>query len=77
MIRRRDAYRKYTRLAHLLTVARFTVLTLRAMDEGGTFSVKTVETTGLFIDESIVLGDKLPSDLGRNHILVKTGRVSG
>jgi hypothetical protein len=59
-----------------LTVAWLAVLTLGAMDEGGCFSVKTVETIWLFIDESIVLGNKLPSNLRRNDIVVKRGRVS-
>jgi hypothetical protein len=46
------------------------------MDEGGCFSVKTMETIWLFIDESIVLGNKLPSNFRRNDIVVKRGRVS-
>jgi hypothetical protein len=46
------------------------------MDEGGCFGVKTVETIWLFIDESIILGNKLPSNLRRNDIVVKRGGVS-
>jgi hypothetical protein len=60
----------------LLTVAWLAVLTLSAMDEGRSFSVKTVQTIWLLIDESIILGNKLPSDLRRNDIVVQSGGVS-
>jgi hypothetical protein len=63
-------------LPHLLTVAWLAVLTLSAMDEGRSFSVKTVQTIWLLIDESIILGNKLPSDLRRNDIVVQSGGVS-
>jgi hypothetical protein len=67
---------KYNVLPHLLTVAWLAILTLSAMDEGGRFSVKTMQTIWLLIDESIVLGNKLPSDLRRNDVVMNSGRVS-
>jgi hypothetical protein len=67
---------EYNQSTYLLTVAWLAVLALSAMDESRRFSIKTVQTIGLFIDESIVLGNKLPSNLRRNDILVKRGRVS-
>ena len=50
-------------ITHLLTITRFAILSLGAMDESGGFCVKTVQTIGLFIDKGIILRNKLPSDL--------------
>lgn len=47
------------------------------MDKGGGFSVETVQPIRVLIDESIVLGNKLPSDLRRNDIVVNGSGVRG
>ena len=61
---------------HLLTVAWLTILSFSAMDEGGVFIIKTMQTIGVFVDEGIVLRNKLPADLGRNNTVVSS-RSSG
>jgi hypothetical protein len=68
--------RKSNPLPHLLTVAWLAIFTLGTMNEGGSFSVKTMQTIWLLIDKSIILGNKLPSNLRRNDIVVNSGRVS-
>ena len=60
---------------YLLTVAWFTVLTLRTMDESGRFSVKTMQPIWLFIDKSIVLRYELPTDFRGYDVVVKCGGV--
>lgn len=49
------------------------------MNERGRFRIEAVQTVGLFIDKGVVLGDELPSDLGRNDVLVygRGGRRGG
>lgn len=61
-------------MAHLLAIAWFAVLALGAMNEGGGFGVETVQPIGMLIDEGIVLRDELPSDFGRNDIVMQSGR---
>ena len=43
------------------------------MDEGRGFCIQTVQAVGGFVDESVVLGDKLPADLRRNDIAMSGG----
>lgn len=50
---------------HLLAVTRFAVLPLSSMNKSRGFSVETVQTIGLLIDESVVLRNELPADFGR------------
>jgi hypothetical protein len=40
------------------------------MDEGGCFSIETMETIWLFVDEGIILRNELPANLGRNDIVM-------
>lgn len=50
---------------YLLTIRRFTILTLSPMDEGRRLGVKTVQTVGLLIHECVVLWHELPSNFRR------------
>ena len=43
------------------------------MDEGRGFCVETVQAVGVLVDESVILGNKLPADLRRND----TGAARG
>lgn len=43
------------------------------MNEGGGFGVEAMQTIGLFVDICVILGNKLPSNLGRNDILMNRG----
>jgi precorrin-3B methylase len=47
--------------AYLLTVARFAVFALSAVNERRVFRIETVQAVWLLIDESVVLWNKLPS----------------
>lgn len=58
---------------YLLTETRLPILALCTMNESGGFSVKTVQTIGLFVDKGIVLRNKLPADFRRNDVLVDAG----
>lgn len=51
-------------------MAWFSVLAFDAMNKGGGFSVKAVQTMGLLIEKSIIFWNKLPSDLRRVYVLV-------
>jgi len=44
------------------------------MGESGGFRVETMQTIGLFVDKRVILGNKLPSNLRRNDILMDRGR---
>lgn len=55
---------------YLLAETRFDFLSLCAMNEGGGFGVEAMQTIGLFVDIRIILGDELPSNLGRNDVLM-------
>jgi hypothetical protein len=49
------------------------------MNEGGGFGVKAMQTIGLLVDKSVILRDKLPSNFGRNDVLMnlRRGRSCG
>ena len=49
---------------------RFDFLSLCAMNEGGGFGVEAMQTIGLFVDIRVILRNELPSNLGRNDILM-------
>lgn len=61
------------RTMYKLTVTRFAILAFSAVNEGRAFGVETVQTIGLLVDEGVVLGHKLPSNLGRNDFGVNCG----
>jgi hypothetical protein len=46
----------------MLAKARFTLLALGTMDKGRGFCVEAMQTIGLFVNKSVILGNKLPSD---------------
>ena len=61
---------------HLLAKARFTILSFSTVDEGRGFCIETVQAVGGLVDESVVLGDKLPADLrGDDAGASRIGRV--
>jgi hypothetical protein len=49
------------------------------VNEGGSFGVETMQTIGLLVDKSVILWNKLPSNFGRNDILMnlRRGRSCG
>lgn len=79
--RRRDPSRKDHRYClhgkhtYLLAKARFSILAFGSMDESGGFCVETVQTVGVLVDKSVVLGHKLPADLGGNDTGASRVRV--
>lgn len=40
------------------------------MNEGGGFGVEAMQTIGLFVDIRVILRNELPSNLGRNDVLM-------
>ena len=59
---------------YLLTIRRFTILALGAVDEGGRFGVKTVQTLRLLVHKRVVLGHELPSNFRGNDVVVDCWR---
>ena len=57
-----------------MTEARLDILALHSMGESGGFRVEAMQTIGLFVDKSVILGNKLPSNLRRNDILMDRSR---
>jgi hypothetical protein len=55
---------------HQLTVARLPILSLNAVDEGGRFGVKTMQTVGLLVENGVVFCNKLPTNFRRVVIIV-------
>jgi hypothetical protein len=62
---------------YLLAIAWRSILALSAMNEGGGFGVKAMQTIGLLVDISVILRDKLPSNFGRNGVLMTLRRRRG
>ena len=58
---------------YVLAEAGLAIFTLSAMDKGGLFSVKAVQTIGMFVNKGIILRNKLPADFGRNDVLMNGG----
>lgn len=58
------------RKKYLLAETGFEFLSLCAMNEGGGFGVEAMQTIGLFVDIRVILRNELPSNLGRNDILM-------
>ena len=58
-----------------MTVARFTILTFSAMNEGGGFGVETMQTIGLLVDKGIILRNELPSNFRRDNVGMNGMRV--
>jgi hypothetical protein len=54
----------------LLAETGFEFLSLCAMNEGGGFGVEAMQTIGLFVDIRVILRNELPSNLGRNDVLM-------
>lgn len=61
---RRD-YELMSRVTYLLTVARFSILALGAVNERRGFRVEAVKAIRLLVDESVVLGNELPANFRR------------
>jgi hypothetical protein len=59
-------FEKIERETDLLTMTRLPILTLSAVNKGGSFCVETVQTMGLLIDKGIVLWNKLPPNFRGN-----------
>ena len=57
---------------YLLSITRFSILSLSPVYKSRSFSVEAMQTIGLLVDESIILGHKLPADFRRVD-----GRSSG
>jgi hypothetical protein len=62
---------------HLLTKARFHVLSFSAMNECRVFVVETVKTMGLLVDKGVVLRHELPANFGWNDVGVGSGGIGG
>ena len=58
------------RRKNLLAETGLDVLSLCAMNEGGGFGVEAMQTIGLFVDMGVILRNELPSNLGRNDVLM-------
>lgn len=63
----------YEDRAYLLTIRGFAILTLGAVNEGGRFGVKTVQTLRLFVHICVVLRHELPPDFRGNDAVVWRG----
>lgn len=50
---------------YMLAVARCAIVTLRAMDKCRLLLVEAVQAVGLFVDKSVILRHKLPTNLSR------------
>ena len=48
-----------------MAIAWFPVLALSTMNESRSFSVETVQTIGLLVDESVILRNELPANFRR------------
>ena len=60
--------------AYLLTKRRFAILTLGAVDEGGRFGVKTMQSLRLLVNKCVVLWHELPPDFRGNDVVVDLRR---